>query len=375
MYYQAIRKMDTKSKLGKRMIRALISEKNQKQLSIRLTDISRTRMIKKYCNKKEASLKALFQTCLEHISPVTTPPVLISQVPHSGGSLLNKFFDGHHEIYAYPDELMNGIAAKIPWTEIDPKDGPQRWIDFFFDYLKPQNIPPSFKPDTNQKGALPIVFLPLLQKQIFLKYLNTIKLIKPRDVFDAYMTSFFGAWLNYQNHSQHKKFITGLAPGLVTLKENMEVFFDIFPYGRFIYLVANPQNWYGSALRAEPGKYADVKWSVMRWKESLHAALWSKERFADRTCLIKVEDLVNKPEPVMRHLAEFLGLQYDHILLIPTFNGYPISADSSFKVAKVEIVKRHRKEIPTLSSDQSKIIAEMTKDGYKEFLNETVRFE
>jgi hypothetical protein len=374
MLYKTIRRMDTKSKLGKRMIGALISEKNQKQLSIRLTDISTGRMIKKYCNKEEASLRALFQTCLKHLSPVTTPPVLISQAPHSGGSLLNKFFDGHHEIYAYPDELMNGIPAKIPWTEIDPKNDPQRWIDFFFDYLSHQNRPSRFKPDTNQKGALPIVFLPFLQKQIFIKYLNTIKRIKPRDVFDAYMTSCFGAWLNYQNHSQNKIFVTGLAPELVTLKENMEVFFDIFPYGRFIYLVANPQSWYGSALRGEPGRYADVKWSMMRWKESLHSALWSKKRFADRTCLIRIEDLVTNTEAVMRYLAEFLGLQYDHILLIPTFNGYPISADSSFKVEKVEIVKRHNKEIPTLSSVQSKIIAEMTKHDYMNFLNETVRF-
>ena len=85
MYYQTIKKMDTKSKLVKRMIRALISEKNQKQLSIRLKDKSRTRMIKKYCKKKETSLKYLFQTCLEHISPVTTPPALISQIQHSGG--------------------------------------------------------------------------------------------------------------------------------------------------------------------------------------------------------------------------------------------------------------------------------------------------
>jgi hypothetical protein len=221
---------------------------------------------------------------------------------------------------------------------------------------------------------LPIVFLPLLQKQIFLKYLNTIKLIKPRDVFDAYMTACFGAWLNYQNHSQHKKFVTGLAPGMVMLQENMEVFFDIFPDGRFIYLVANPQNWYSSALQAEPGKYADVKWSVMRWKENLHSALWSKKRFADRTCLIKVEDLVNKPEPVMRHLAEFLGFLFDPILLIPTSNGEPISVDGSIKMAAVDKIKRHSKENPTLSNDHSKIIADMTKDDYQNFLSKTSHF-
>jgi len=374
MYYQTIRKMDTKSKLGKRMIRTLISEKKQKQLSIRLKDISRTRMIKKYCDKKEAGLKALFQTCLAHISPVTTPPVLISQVPHSGGSLLNRLFDGHHEIYAYPDELINAVAAKIPWTEIDPKDDPQRWIEFFFDYLNPQNIPPGFKPDTNQKGALPFVFLPLLQKQIFIKHLSTIKLIKPRDVFEAYMTSCFGAWLNYQNHSPHKKFVTGLAPGLVTLEENMEVFFDIFPYGRFIYLVVNPQNWYSSALRAEPGKYADINWSVMRWKQSLHSAIGSKERFADRTCLIKVEDLINKPEPVMRHLAEFLGINYDVTLLKPTFNSYPLASKTSFTKAESHGNTGNSNANPTLDKNKSKILGDLTSSDYQAALHEVVCF-
>lgn len=375
MLYKTIRRMDTKSKLGKRIIGALISEKTQKQLSIHLMDISTARMINKYCSKEEASLKALFQTCLKHISPVTTPPVLISQAPHSGGSLLNKFFDGHHEIHAYPNALMNSIPAKIPWTEIKPKDDPQRWIDFFLDYLGDKNRPSIFKVNTDQKGAIPIVFLPFLQKQIFIRYLNTVKLIKPRDVFDAYMTACFGAWLNYQNHGLHKKFVTGSAPGLVTLDNNMEVFFDIFPHGRFIYIVANPQNWYESVLRAEPGRYADVKGSMMRWKESLHSALWSKERFADRTCLIRVEDLVNNTEAVMRYLAKFLGLQYDPILLKPTFNGYLISAGSRFESGKVEVVKRLNREVPALRDTQLKIITEMTENDYQTFLNETICFQ
>ena len=374
MYYQTIRKMDTKNKLGKRIIRALISEKKQKQLSVRLKDKSKTRMINEYCNQKEASLKALFQTCLKHLSPVTTPQVLISQIPHSGGLLLNRLFDGHPAIYAYPDELLNGVPGKIPWTEIDPQDDPQRWIEIFFNYLNPQNIPQRFKPATNHKGTLPFVFLPLLQKQIFIKYLNTIKPLKPRDVFDGYMTACFGAWLNYQNHSQLKNFVTVLAPSVVTLKENMERFFNIYPDGRLISLIGNPHNWYRSALGAEPEKYADVNWSVMRWQENLNAALWTKERFADRTYLISAENLVNKPEPVMQHLAEFLGLTYDPILLLPTFNGDPISIDGSFKMAAVDVIKRQSKETPTLGKDQSKIIAAMTKDDYQKFLNETVRF-
>jgi hypothetical protein len=219
------------------------------------------------------------------------------------------------------------------------------------------------------------IFLPVLQERIFLKYLATLATIKTRDVFDAWMTACFGAWLNYQNHSQHKKFVTVLTLGLVTLKENMESFFEIYPDGRLISLVGNPHNCYNSALQAEPEKYADVNWSMMPWKESLHSALWAKERSRDHACLIKVEDLANKPEQIMSHLAEFLGLQYDPTLLIPTFNGDPISVDGSFKMAALDVIKRHRKDFPTSSNDQSKIIAEMTKDDNQEFLNETVRFQ
>ncbi|CAB1056250.1 hypothetical protein D1BOALGB6SA_986 [Olavius sp. associated proteobacterium Delta 1] len=374
MYYQTIRKMDTKNKLAKRIIRALISEQKQKQLSVRLKNKSRTRLINEYCNRKEASFKALFQTCLKHVSPITTPQVWISQFAHSGGSLLNRLFDGHPAIFAFPDELLNGAPAEIPWAEIDPNDDPQRWIEIFIDFLNPRHIPPRFKPATNHKGALPFVFLPLLQKQIFLKYLNTIKPLKPRDVFDGYVTACFGAWLNYQNHSRLKNFVTVSAPGVATLKEKTAGFFSIYPDGRLICLIANPQTWYRSALQAQPEKYADVNWSVMRWQENLRSVLWIKDRFADRTCLISAEELVNKPEPVMRHLAGFLGLPYDSILLIPTFNGDPISIDTSFKMATVDSIKRQSKENPTLSMDQSKIIAAMTQDDYQKFLNETVRF-
>lgn len=374
MYYQTIKKMDTKGKLGKRIIRALISEKNQTQLSVRLKDRSRSRMIKEYCDKKEAGLKALFQTCLKHISPVTKPQVLISLMPHSGGSLLNKLFDGHPAIYTYPDEMLNEVLAQIPWAAIDPQNDPQRWIEIFIDYLNPPNILQGYQPDPNRQRVLPFVFLPLLQKKIFFKYLNTVKPLRPRDVLDAYMTACFGAWLNYQNHSQSKKFVTVAAPGVAALNENMESFFDIYPDGRLISLIANPHDWYRLALQAEPQKYADANWAVMRWQEYLHSSLRVKEHYADHTCLISSEGLASNPEPVMQHLAGFLGLTYDPILLLPTFNGEPIISDGSLKTAAIDAAGRPGRQAPPLRKDQLQVLDELTKDDYQNFLNKTVRY-
>jgi hypothetical protein len=371
MDYQTIRKLDTKNKLGKRIIRAIISEKKQQQLSVRLKNKSRARLINAYCDQQEAGLKALFQTCLQHISPVTAPQLLISQLPHSGSSLLNRLFDGHPAIHAYPDELLNAFAANMPWTEINPEDDPKRWIDIFLNYVNPPNIAPSFKPDPNRQRTLPFVFLPLLQKKIFIKYLSTIDPLRPRDVLDAYTTACFGAWLNYQNHSQSKKFVTVAAPAGGTLKANVAAFFDIYPDGRLIFLIANPQYWYRCALQAESEKYADVSRAVIRWQEHFHSSLWVKERFADRTCLINGEDLTTNPEPLMQHLAGFLGLTYDPVLILPTFNGDPVSNESNLKTAALDAAGRSGREAPTLDKGQSKTISEMTTDDYQKFLNET----
>jgi hypothetical protein len=51
---------------------------------------------------------------------------------------------------------------------------------------------------------------------------------------DAYMTSYFGAWLNNQNYSGEKKFITAFTARLAMGQDNMEAFFDIYPDGCLI---------------------------------------------------------------------------------------------------------------------------------------------
>jgi len=369
-----IEKKEEKTKPGKKILNFLLTETNRRKLSQHLKDRARTKMIRQVSHDRESHLEDILRVCLKHISPITAPLVLISQISDSGGVLLSRLLDGHSEIHAYPCAFAFENPEKHLWPKIDLRDKPEHWLEIIFEKIDIENIQEDFKQDEKGGHRIPHIFLPVLQERIFLKYLASLATIKTRDVFDAWMTACFGAWLNYQNHGDGKKYITAFTPELANLKENMESFFEIYPDGRLIYLVGNPHSWYISALQAEPEKYADVNWSVMRWKERLRSVLWTKERFTDHACLIKVEDLVNKPESVMRHLAEFLGLQYDPTLLIPTFNGDPISVDGSFKMAAVDVIKGQSKDYPTLGNDQSKIIAEMTKDDYQEFLNETVRF-
>ena len=76
---------------------------------------------------------------------------------------------------------------------------------------------------------IPFIFLPSLQRKIFLKYIDSVESIKLRDVFNAYMTSYFGAWLNNQNSFAMKKFVTGFTPRLAMVRDSIRSFFEIYP--------------------------------------------------------------------------------------------------------------------------------------------------
>jgi hypothetical protein len=363
--YQLLKKLDTKTRLGKRMISYLIAEESRKKLSGYLRERSRHKMIRKVCNERGAPLKDLFHTCLKHISPVTEPLALISQIQRSGGSLLSQLFDGHPEIHAHPHELMMGYKKKYVWPRIDLDDRPERWFAILFEKMIIEHTIKGYKKGRRDQETFPFILVPSLQKELFLKYIDSIQSIRLRDVFDAYMTSYFGAWINNQNTNGRKKFVTVFTPRLSTLKANMEFFFEIYPDGRLISLVRDPKNWFPSALRHVPEKYGDLGGALSQWNESALAELWNKERYADRVCIIKFEDLVSKTEAVMRYLAEFLDIEFDEILLVPTFNKFPIKAHTSFKVENHGIVNSPLSRYETLSEQEFDTIERMTRETYR----------
>jgi hypothetical protein len=372
--YQLLKKLDTKTRLGKRIISYLIAEESRKKLSGYLRDRSRTKLIRKVCGASGPHLKDLFHTCLKHISPVTEPLALISQIQRSGGSLLSQLFDGHPEIHAHPHELMMDYKKEYVWPRIDLNDRPERWFGILFEKVIIEHTNKGYKKGRIEQEVFPFILVPYLQKELFLKYLDSIQSITLRDVFDAYMTSYFGAWINNQNYNGQKKFITVFTPRLSTLKANMEFFFEIYPDGRLISLVRDPKNWFPSALRHVPDKHGDLEGALSQWNESALAQLWNKERYGDRVCIIKFEDLVSKTEVVMRYLAEFLCIEFDDILLVPTFNKFPIKAHTSFKVENYGIINSTLSRYKTLTGSELDTIDEMTGEIYPRVLKEVINF-
>jgi hypothetical protein len=326
--------------------------------------------------ESKSQLKNLCEVCSENIAPVTSPLALISQVQRSGGSLLSQLFDGHPELHAHPHELQIGYPKKYMWPKIDLNEHPQRWLEILFEDRVINHFKEGYKKERKQDEVFPFIFMPSVQRKVFLKYLSSVDSITLRDVFDAYMTSYFGAWLNNQNRYGQKKFITAFTPRLAIIEDNMESFFEIYPDGRLLSIVRDPKNWYPSAFRHETRKrkYEEIKQALRQWNDSAQAMIWNRKRYGDRVCIIRFEDLVSDTETVMRYLAGFLEIDFDNILLTPTFNKFPIKANTSFIAEKPGIMSSTLSRYKTLKEEELEIITSMTREVYEAVLKEVTTF-
>jgi hypothetical protein len=199
-------------------------------------------------------------------------------------------------------------------------------------------------------------------------------MIRPRDILDAYMTSYFGAWLNNQNSFGPKKYITAFTARLSMEQKNMEAFFEVYPDGRLISVIRDPKNWYPSAARHRPHLYEDINMALDLWLKSARAMLLNKKKYSNRVCILTFNDLVGKTESVMNYLADFLAIKFDTGLMMPTFNRHPIKANTSFKAQQHGIIDSTLKRHKSLAPEQSEIIDRTTTELYRQVLNQAVRF-
>ena len=366
----------TRAELVKALLLSPIDQESKRRWRKYRRAKARIKMLDRECRESKASLKDLLEVSLGNLSPVTSPLALISQIQRSGGTLLAQLFDGHPEIHAHPHELKIGKPKKYIWPKIDLNDNFERWFYILFEDDTIEHFKGGYRKERKQDETFSFLFLPSLQKKIFLKYLDSLAPIKLRDVFDAYMTSYFGAWLNYQNSGNQKKYITAFTARLAMDKSNMESFFEVYPDGRLISIIRDPKNWFPSALRhneyIKRDKYTDMSLALNQWRESALATLRNKETYGERVCIIRFEDLIGKTEAVMRYLADFLDIEFDDTLLTPTFNRFPIRANTSFESEQHGIMRSTLTRHETLSKDELDLIDRTTKDEYQKILSTVV---
>lgn len=299
---------------------------------------------------------------------VHQPLVLISQIQRSGGTLMSQLFDSHPQCHAHPYELFIGYPKKMIWPELDLRAEPRTWFKTLFE--KP--VLRSFYEGYTKYGkgieedleVFPFIFLPSLQKAIFDDCVANRQIRTQRDVFDCYMTSYFNAWLDNHNlYGKDKRIITAFVPRMGMDEANLERFFVTYPDGKLISLIRDPKSWWVSARKHKPEVYGDLETAIGLWTESTRSIVAARRRYRERVLALRFEDLVTNTEAVMRRVADFVGIDFLPGLLMPTFNGFPIKADSSYKVSGYGVIKdpvvRHKQ---LLTAEESRRIETLTQE-------------
>ena len=315
----------------------------------------------------------------ENVVPVREPLVLICQAQRSGGTLLARLFDGHPRCHAHPHELLIGYPKPHTWPELPLDEEPQIWFAKLKEgylstlFLKGRRTVPLKAPGEKSKGAYPFILPPLFQRLLFLEEVERRSpIVSEREVLDCYMTSLFNGWLDNQNlRGVQKRWVVAFSPRRAW-GAGLDRFFGIYPEGRLISILRDPLSWFASAQGRDPE--AASEGLVELWKRSAREMLGAEGRFGEQVCVVRFDELVLDTAGTMRRLADWLGIDYDERLAVPTFNGYPVGPNSSYETSQTGVVTEPVERYKQLLSDeQQELIRSECDDLYSQALTLTQR--
>ncbi len=282
-----------------------------------------------------------------HTKPVECPLLLISQVPRSGGTLLGQLFDGHPEVLAHPDQLQN---VKEEWPTFDRSARPDTWFERLLERYTVQRAHEGYRRGRHDETHL-FLFLPEVQRAVFLDAVGRHARPAARAIFDAYLTSYFAAWVNHHALPGPKRLVTSFVSEMATDPGNVERFFDVYPDGYLVQVIRSPQGWHASMVKAIQRGWMQKAWIPEAWEgqefsqeeraarvaeiinpwiASAQSIERNRARFGERVIVVDFEGLVGDTEGTMRAVCAATGLTYSPALLTPTFNGAPLLSNTSF---------------------------------------------
>lgn len=330
------------------------------------------KLLKEYADKS-VEFERVYDVRKQFMVTIDQPLVMVSQVQRSGGTLLSQLIDGHPELHAHPYELYIGYPDKFSYPNLDLSASPETWFQMLFERPSLKSFRNGYQkhPDSaeyDKKDVFPFLLLPNLQRELFLHAVSQATISSQRDVLNAYWTSYFNAWLDYQNLYGEKRYVAGFVPRVNVDESNMERFFRDYPEGRLISIIREPKGWYGSSHRKEPSLYATPEVTIPVWLESAHAIIRNKQLYGDKVFLTSFDTLLKDTHGVMRKVADWIGLTWDDILTTPTFQKMPIKANTAFKTTQYGVIDEPLRRAKDVEDADARYIDEQAMDVYQDVL-------
>lgn len=272
---------------------------------------------------------------LDWVRPVREPVVWICQAPRSGGTLLLRLLDSHPQLHNYPS-VFGFNNPEMIWPSAEELSAPREELlsDTFAKMsLAKFDRSGMAKQSSNMvQDVYPIYFDQDWYEAIFKAFDGNAS---GRQHFEAMFTAVFNAWRNYQSLYFDKKYVVGHMTmrwsQLPHYAENFRRFQQTYPDGCMVFMTREPDDWMASytglkkatPYSGDPQEAADFYKTYYRQALELTAT--------GRLIVLRFRDLLLKGEATMGRLAERLAIDWNPLLLRPTFNGAPWYQNSSFE--------------------------------------------
>jgi hypothetical protein len=289
-----------------------------------------------------------------------------------------RLFDGHPECHSFPHEhggglgklgegLPAGASAKEAWGKLhDP--ALSGWFKKGYPITQRKNS------DEKARIRMRLLVAPGLQKRIFME--SYPEEFDERAAYGAYNTSYFNAWIDNQNlYGPAKKWVVFFQPRAVLSNAGsryMDRFSALYPEGRIISIVREPQSWFASAQGwavkeiqknrdSRAGKPSVVS-AMDAWTSGVSELLQIRNENPELMAIVQFSDLLGDTPGMMGALTEWLGIGTAPRCLFPTFNGLPVVPNTSFKIESTGVVKDPLKRAEGLAEPDRQQIERLTGD-------------
>jgi protein-tyrosine sulfotransferase len=275
---------------------------------------------------------------MENRMPQLLPPIFILGFAKSGTTLLQSLLDNHPELFVLPVEIQFFKYPNI--YSLPPGNMPSPPLPTWKTPIPRNDVTLSEIRDDILSHAdfEQVLKTKHIERNIALpdfnvdKFLSIIKNKHPeslKELFLSFFEAFFLAWK--ENEDVYRYRFVEKTPHQEEYAQELK---EWFPNAKFIHVLRNPYaNLYSMTKVSHTKKsnrhiYSDIAKSFY--------FLERNKRYIDNYHVVKYEDIVFSTESTMRHIADFLEIEFLESLLQPTicgipWGGNPRSIDEQFK--------------------------------------------
>ena len=290
--------------------------------------------------------------------------VLISAWNDSGGGFLHRLFDGHPECFVYPFELQLGTALlhdgfeswfrpKYRWP-ILPEDlgaaSPEQLFELFLD----DEVKGCLRGRAASKFREFDLELSMeAWRTQFAARLGAAPRT-PERVVAAYVGGLFAAWRNRRGSGRERIYLAH-CPTIVLDADRLLV--DC-PGARLIHVVRRPTSGFVDMRRRVPDM--EVASYSRKWSLINMLGFYFAEKYPARMTTVRFDRLIEERAAELGRLCAWLGLGYDAVLEVPTWNGEPLARLWPFGGVPVVSAAHERECEDSLSFEDRAVIDEET---------------